>query len=284
MGAADCRLDSHGKVDFRLKRQLAGYRRQDPPPNRVKPIPIKIIRHAVNTAYATNDPGNRAIADMIIIAFFFLLRPGEYTGTVSDTSPFRLQDVQFGVGSLRATAVAIPLDVLARVTFATLTFTNQKNAVRGEVIGLGRSGEPFFCPVLALRRRVTYLRQHNLPSDTPLATYLHRGRPTFIAPADITTLLRASAALLGPNLGFLPTDINVRSLRAAGAMALLCAHVDDNIIRLIGRWKSDQMLRYLHLQAEPIMRNFARRMLQDGDFSLLPNARVPVLPCPPVPA
>jgi hypothetical protein len=43
------------------------------------------------------------------------------------------------------------------------------------------------------------------------------------------------------------------------------------------------MLHYLHLQAEPIMRNFARRMIQDGDFSLLPHSRVPVLPNPQVP-
>ena len=35
---------------------------------------------------------------MIIIAFFFLLRLGEYTGKKSDSSPFRLSDVTFSVG------------------------------------------------------------------------------------------------------------------------------------------------------------------------------------------
>jgi hypothetical protein len=33
-------------------------------------------------------------------------------------------------------------------------------------------------------------------------------------------------------------------------MALLCAHVDTEIIHLVGRWCSDEMLRYLHVQAE----------------------------------
>jgi hypothetical protein len=276
MGADDIRLNSHGKIDFRLKRQIAGYKRQDPPPNRVKPIPIQILRHVVTSAYATDDPGNHAIADMIIIAFFFLLRPGEYTGTASDTCPFRLADVQLWIGSLRASAVSMPLADLARATFGTLTFTSQKNGVRGEVIGLGRSGDPLFCPVLALHRRVSHLRQHNLPPDTPLATYVHRSRTYHIAPAHITAALRASAALLGPSLGFLPSDINARSLRAAGAMALLCARVDSDIIRLLGRWRSDQMLRYLHVQAEPVMRHFARRMMHDGDFTLLPNSQVPL--------
>jgi hypothetical protein len=117
---------------------------------------------------------------------------------------------------------------------------------------------------------------HNLPPDTPLATYVHRSRTYHIAPSHITAALRASAALLGPSLGFLPSDINARSLRAAGAMALLCARVDSDIIRLLGRWRSDQMLRYLHVQAEPIMRHFARRMMHDGAFTLLPNPQVPL--------
>jgi hypothetical protein len=60
-------------------------------------------------------------------------------------------------------------------------------------------------------------------------------------------------------------------------MALLLAHVDTDIIRLIGRWRSDEMLRYLHLQAQPIMRNFASLMLHGGDYTLLPGQDVPLL-------
>ena len=37
---------------------------------------------------ASRDPELQAVADMIIIAFFFLLFPGEYTGTKYDSSPF----------------------------------------------------------------------------------------------------------------------------------------------------------------------------------------------------
>ena len=81
--------------------------------------------------------------------------------------------------------------------------------------------------------------------------------------------------ILGPALGFLPTDISARSLRASGAMALLCAQVDSDVIRLLGRWRSDEMLRYLHIQAEPVMRDFASRMLTHGNFVLTPNQDVP---------
>jgi hypothetical protein len=35
------------------------------------------------------------------------------------------------------------------------------------------------------------------------------------------------------------------------------------------------MLRYLHTQAVPVMRDFARKMLAGGNFTLIPNQTVP---------
>ena len=229
-------------------------------------------------AHTADDCHQQAIADMIGLAFFFLLRPGEYTDSPSDTVCFRLTDVQLSIGTLKIDYATASIPLLQSATFATLTFTNQKNGVRGEVIGLGLSGNPLLCPVKILVRRLLHLRAHNAPLTTPLATcYTTDGRLA-IKPADITASLRRSVSLIGPAaLGFLPQDISARSLRASGAMALLCAEVDTHIIRLIGRWQSDTMLRYLHVQAEPVMRNFARNMLQHGDFVLHPNHDVPQL-------
>jgi hypothetical protein len=65
-------------------------------------------------------------------------------------------------------------------------------------------------------------------------------------------------------------------------MALLCDQVDRSIIQLLGRWKSDAMLRYLHIQAEPLMRGFAATMLKGGDYSLLPNLHPGALPAVPL--
>lgn len=209
------------------------------------------------------------------LAFFFLLRPGEYTSTSSDTTPFKLADVQLFVGRTRLNLATTPEHHLLTATFCTLTFTTQKNGVRGEVIGLARSGNPQLCPVHSLVRRILHLRLHNAAPTTPLSTYFDT-RWYNISPADITDALRFAVHALGPgNLGFLPSDISARCLRAAGAMALLCGHVDTDVIRLLGRWRSDEMMRYLHLQAEPIMRNFSAIMLQGGHFVLTPNAHVP---------
>ena len=162
--------------------------------------------------------------------------------------------------------------------------------MRGEKIGHAQTGHSFSCPVLALIRRVLHLRLHNAPPTAPLyLSFLSSSaRPTFVTAARITAMLRLSATALYHTLGIDPKRISARSLRAGGAMALLCARVDTDIIRLVGRWRSDEMLRYLHLQAYPLMRTFARRMLSSGNFSLLPDQdiapeAVPLLDLVPLP-
>ena len=282
LGAADPRLIQHGKIDFRLSRQLASYSKEDPPPNRVKPVPLQVIRHILGVAYAdrhAHRPGNEAIADMIGLAFFYLLRPGEYTaGPQTESTPFRFQDVQLFIGSQRINTTTATEATLRSATFGTLEFTTQKNGVRGEVIGLGRSGDPLLCPVQILIRRLLHLRAHHALPSAPLASYYNGDRPVPVRPSDITLALRQAVAIIGPAaLGFNASDISARSMRAAGAMALLCAQVDSDYIRLLGRWRSDEMLRYLHVQAAPVMRTFSQRMLSHGHFTMPPNHEVPTL-------
>jgi len=264
-------------MDFRLTRQIRYYKKEDPPPHRVKPIPVAVLRWIAFAASTINHAGNLAIADMIILAFFFLLRPGEYTATPSDTTPFRLADVRLTIGGRFLDPFTASQADLSAATSVSLTFTTQKNGVRGEVIALGRSGDPSLCPVRAAVRRVLHLRANGAHPDTPLSTYFLVSRWHRVSPSDVSAALRTAVLAVGPStLGFTPADISARSLRAAGAMALLCARVDTDIIQLLGRWRSDEMLRYLHLQAEPVMRNFASLMLAGGQFTLHPNADVPI--------
>ena len=278
MGADDPRLNSALATDFRISRMIAAWKREDPPANRVKPIPIAVIRR---TAYlAQHLPADaellRATADMIIIAFFFLLRPGEYTDSPSETTPFTLGDVQLAIGNRR-----LPLDTatdaeLGQARTASLTFTTQKNGVENEVIRHFLSGDPYICAVKAITRRVCHLRSHNAPASTPLGR-VYTGtasRTQSVTPARITKTLRDVVKHLGSDLGFLPTEVSARSLRAAGAMALLVAKVDTNVIQILGRWRSDEMFRYLHLTAEPIMKHFAAKML-NADYTLAPSQLVP---------
>jgi len=57
-------------------------------------------------------------------------------------------------------------------------------------------------------------------------------------------------------------------------MALLCANVDPDKIQLLGQWRSDEMLCYVHVQALPIVAPLASLMVQHGYFTLLPNNNI----------
>jgi hypothetical protein len=99
-------------------------------------------------------------------------------------------------------------------------------------------------------------------------------RWTSIKPANITAVLWLTLNIHG--LGFAPKDVSTYSLCASGAMALLCVQVDTNVIKLLGHWRSEKMLWYLHVQAKPIMQDFASTMLYHGSFVLTPGPDVNV--------
>jgi hypothetical protein len=60
-------------------------------------------------------------------------------------------------------------------------------------------------------------------------------------------------------------------------MALLHGCIDMNNIRMMGRWNSDVMMRYLHVQAQPVMGDYAAHMFNQGTYSFLPDETVPII-------
>ena len=92
----------------------------------------------------------------------------------------------------------------------------------------------------------------------------------------ITANLKAMVKLLaGTHLGFTYKDVSARFLQEAGTMALLCSGLDTAIISIIGRWRSDKMMRYLHVPDETIMRNYSKLMISHSNYNLLPHNEVP---------
>jgi hypothetical protein len=206
---------------------------------------------------------------MLLLGFYFMLRPGEYAHTKSkDATPFRFKNVHLFTGRHRLNHFTTPVCRLAAATSVALEFDRQKNGVRGELITLSRSGHATICPVIAAIKRVTHLRTHNASPDTPLYAYWNTSEWASILSCDLTTALRTAATAMGP---LEASSISARSLRSAGAMALFCAGMDKMTIQLLGRWKSDELLRYLHAQAFPVTARCAQLMLQHGDFAMIPN-------------
>uniref|UniRef100_A0A7S4IY91 Uncharacterized protein n=1 Tax=Odontella aurita TaxID=265563 RepID=A0A7S4IY91_9STRA len=60
------------------------------------------------------------------------------------------RDVQFFIDLCRISALQATADKIAAADYISLTFTNQKNAVKVESVGYGRSGHPQSCAVAAI--------------------------------------------------------------------------------------------------------------------------------------
>lgn len=148
-----------------------------------------------------------AAADMIQIAFSFLLHPGECTDTNSTSTPFLINDVQLSIGQRRLNLLLDPITNLQQACFASLAFQDQKNGVCGEVIGLARSGDPYLCPVLAIVRCVLHWRTHSKNVHCPLACVY--SSPICTTPLYHTTAIHRAVTATGPStLGFLPSDVS----------------------------------------------------------------------------
>ena len=198
MGSKDVRLDQYGEIDFRIRAQIKAYKRVDPAPNRVKPVPITLVIDALDFAYTGKPTAERkAIANMICIAFFFCLRPGEYTGTTTYDQAFALDDVALFLGDRRLRTATAPDADVAMATHVHLTFTTQKNGEKGEVIAHARSGDPLCCPVTSIARQVLLNREETRRRGTAydgtikLASYYNDSYARVpVEPTQVTTTLR----------------------------------------------------------------------------------------------
>jgi hypothetical protein len=274
LGRPDPRILPSGRQEFRLTRLLKGFTKDDPPPERVQLVSMAVLRQlCLDTG---PSPFDRTTRDLAIMGFFWLCRPGEAYAPASansESDPFRLCDVEFAVGTGLFRGDSIPLDMLPQAQGARLQFTTQKNCNAGEKIAHGLTGDPLLCPIRALARLVVHLRGQNAPNTTPL----HCTEPLTLSvhARHITAALRHAARTVQHATGISPDKLTACSLRPGGATALLCGKIDNDTIKLVGRWKSDAMLRYLHTQAVPAMGNLARSMFQHGNFTFQPEQLVP---------
>ena len=256
VGAADPRQQPNGTIDLRLTRVIAGWKRSDGPGTRKQPIPRAALdlltRHALTWPSSQLD----ATIDLIWIAFFFLLRPSEYLRT-DNGHPLHLASVILRIQGREFTGDTIPYHLLSAVTHAGLRFDKQKNGFTGDVILHGVTDQPHACPRRALLRRVRHLRRHRPPGSTPLhCFYDTAGVARAITAPVVSRFLQLGASLAGLNVRATPG-----ALRTTGATALMISGVPIDHIKLIGRWRSDEVFRYLHTQADPLMQQHASRML-----------------------
>lgn len=113
----------------------------------------------------------------------------------------------------------------------------------------GLSNHAKSCPTRTVERPLRRLNNWNAVPSISLASYPTNGTWRMIRSTEIIAALWTKVAKIGSKYGLAPADISARSLRASGAIALLLGNVDSNITKLISRWRSTKMMKYLHASA-----------------------------------
>ena len=285
LGQPDPRLDpTTGKLHSLLSAFLKSMENEDDPSSRAYPANITILRalpEALDTEHEEYGVLNTHLIDLIIIAFWWLLRPAEYLHSSTPearSQAFQLKHIHLTLNGTVYNALNAPLNDsnITSIEFASLEFDDQKNAVKGEQVGHKPTNDRFFCPCKALGRLSLRLRRMNAAPDCPIYNHFNshpnQNRWFALTPTHVTNGLRYAARLLTPVTGINHMLLTAKSLRPGGATALLCARVDKDAIMLLGRWKSDAMLRYLRIQAASHAHNYAQQMLDHGTFTFNPSS------------
>jgi hypothetical protein len=239
---------------------LEGYAKADPPTRKMLPVEADVPELLVTLGYGKEGTTQtQTIGDLALIAFYYLLRIGEYTvkgrrkGTSQkkQTVQFKLEDVKFFKKNKRGTLVCLPDDapeaLIRTADSATLKLDNQKNGWKGVCVHQEANGEPFNCPVKALARRVLHLRDHSSDRKTFLSTFYHKGSRFDICGEDVSKSLKLAATILQyPSTRGIPIDrIDTHSLRSGGANALALSGYSDTQIQKMGRWKGATFKEYI---------------------------------------
>jgi len=141
-------------------------------------ILIKILSDVLNHVFLATrngkNPKEKSIGELTLIAFYFLLRVGEYTyhGTGKRrTQQFCLGDIKFFTKN-----TMVPVEQLQKyatqITLVSMTIDNQKNGQHGQTLShhaiITDNG---CCPVQALVSRITDMIAMGAMADTVICSF-----------------------------------------------------------------------------------------------------------------
>ena len=249
---------------------VEGFRRQDPPSIPQLAVPIAVPNQCIQMTQHSTDMANITTADLIIIAFYYLLRVGEYTKPkliqrngkkvpATRTKQFSVGNVGFFKNNA-VLARTSALSCLLQADSCTLKITNQKNGRMGDTIHQRAVPGPL-CPIKAVARRVHHILSNNGTTERLLCEYFEAGEWHSIESKQIIAMVRLAAKTLNlDKAGIDPDLIAAHSLRAGGAMALKLHGESDTTIMKMGRWTSLTFLQYIHSQIAHLSKDLSQKM------------------------
>ena len=256
---------------------LDGWRKEDPPTTKQLPVEADVPELLAERGRTGDSEVDRAIGDLTLIAFYYLLRIGEYTikgkrNETKQTVQFKYEDITFfkknAAGQLRCLSRDAPGDLISTADGATMKLDNQKNGWKGVCVYQEANGEAYFCPVRALGRRFLHIRLHGGSAKTFLSTIWVNNTQTDVTAEHISRALKSAATELQypTNKGIPITWINTHSLRSGGANALALAGYSDTQIQKMGRWRGATFKEYIREELACYAQNMSRDMKRKFNF------------------
>ena len=238
-------------------------------------LPVHLLNKARNSPRCS--PLQKAVADLTNIAFFYLLRVGEYAYTTSGkrrTTTFRVRDITFRDRQGLHIPNNSPLPKLLAAHEATLTITNQKNGTKGQTIHHECTGN-INSPVHSLARRVHHILSKGGKSSDCIHLYFSGKTRRNVSQRHISTAVKDAAEAIGLNkFGYQRDDVSSHSLRAGGAMAMHLNDIKDTTIMKQGRWKSNTFLMYIHAQISAFASGLSLKMSNEIPFRQIAGPRL----------
>ena len=265
-----------------LERQIQSYKNKDPPSKPQYSVPVTLTEWLLQHDWTAKRPSPKraTTARLITVAFYYLLRVGEYTKPTKKhtrTVPFRTGDVTFRDKKGRVIPNTASLTALLKASEATIRIDNQKNGVRAQTIHQECNGKDT-SPVKALAHQIHHILAHGGTATTGIYTYFdRRGRQHEIRQCDINKAIRTAAkaiGLLSEIGGYQETDVSSHSLRAGGALALHLANVSLQQIKIMGRWKSNTFETYIHEQISEFSAGISTKMAKHHQFRQIASPTV----------
>lgn len=257
---------------------LDGFARHDGPVKKKMPVEVDVPEFLIECGLQPAASERiKAVGDLSLIAFYYLLRIGEYTIKSSRneskrTVQFRIKDVTFFGFNEKGRLVQLPRDapdhLIMNAMCATLTLENQKNGWKGVSISHHSNGEGDFDPIRALGRRYCHIRKHTTDDNTFLSAIFEEGVRSDVTNKDISSGLKTAAEALNyPFTRGIPiSSIDTHSLRIGGANALSLNGYSKKEIQKMGRWRGETFLEYIREGLADFSKGMADKMKKTFNF------------------
>ena len=261
---------------------MNSYKAEDPPPDQKIAVPVSVPNFLYKLGIMSTEQGefNRAIGELTLIAFYFLLRVGEYTPPAKPkasttklpkkkkkrsqrrtlTQQFRVRDVTFWDKDHNIIPKRSKLSKLLKATSASMRISNQKNGKKGQTI-YAEAIHIECCPIKALANRVHHILSRGGNQKSLLCDYYVNTTKQQIRPKMINNALHRAIQALGLHeAGITTKNVSSHSLRSGGATAMKIAGESDIAIQKAGRWTSTTFITYIQHQIAAVNNGVSKRM------------------------